>query len=187
MESENPPTGAVTGGAVTDRGPHYRTWIRGTRLVRLAILSGICLVGSALSPLSPWFLLFLVPFALFGYTTLILVLTHYRLAPRGGDLQRHIHELIVAKADLAAPSRLAANERVLYIGCGAGSLAIKLAKSAADRTVTGVDSWGGDWEYSKQQCDDNARSEGVSARTVFRQDSGAALGFADGSFAIWSR
>ncbi len=48
--------------------------------------------------------------------------------------------------------------------------------------MTGVDSWGRDWEYSKELCEDNARIEGVSARTAFLKQSGAALGFADGSF-----
>jgi len=141
-----------------------------------AVLSGVCLAGSALSLLSPWFLLFLVPFALFGYITMILALTVYRLAPRGGDLQRRIHDLIVAKAELSAASR------ALDVGCGSGSLVVKLAKSSADSTVTGVDSWGRDWEYSKELCEDNARIEGVAARTAFLEHSGAALGFADGSF-----
>jgi SAM-dependent methyltransferase len=50
--------------------------------------------------------------------------------------------------------------------------------------VTGVDSWGRDWEYSKELCEDNARIEGVSARTAFLKQSGAALGFVDGSFDV---
>jgi SAM-dependent methyltransferase len=141
-----------------------------------AALSGVCLAGSALALLSPWFLLSLVPAAIFGYITVILALTVYRLAPGGGDLQRRIHELIVAKAELPAASR------ALDVGCGSGSLVVKLARASADSTVTGVDSWGQNWEYSKDLCEDNARIEGVSARTAFLQRSGAALGFADGSF-----
>ena len=158
------------------RRPRYRTWIRSTRLVMFAALSGVCLAGSALSLLSPWFLLFLVPFALFGYIAMILALTVYRFAARGGDLQRRIHDLIVAKAEVPAASR------ALDVGCGSGSLVVKLARASADSTVTGVDSWGRDWGYSKQLCEDNARIEGVSARTEFLKQSGAALGFADGSF-----
>jgi SAM-dependent methyltransferase len=124
------------------RRPHYRTWIRSTRVAVIAALTGVCLAGSALSVLSPWFLLFLVPFALLGYLTLILALTMYRR----------------------------------------GSLVVKLASASADSTVTGVDSWGHDWEYSKDQCEDNARIEGVADRTAFGKHSGAALGFADGTF-----
>jgi ubiquinone/menaquinone biosynthesis C-methylase UbiE len=70
------------------------------------------------------------------------------------------------------------------VGCGSGSLVVKLATASADSTVTGVDSWGRDWEYSKELCEDNARIEGVSARTAFLKQSGAALRFADGSFDV---
>jgi SAM-dependent methyltransferase len=156
--------------------PHYRTWIRSSRLAVFAVLSGLCLAASALSFVSLWFLLLLVPFAIFGYIATILALTVYRFAPRGGDLQRRIHDLIVAKAELPPASR------PLDVGCGSGSLVVKLAKASVDSTVTGVDSWGRNWEYSKDQCEDNARIEGVAARTVFLKQSGAALGFADGSF-----
>src|SRR5215471_14336407 len=162
--------------AAVGRRPRYRTWIRGTRLAVFAALSGVCLAWSALSLLSPWFLLFLVPFALFGYIAMILALTVYRLAPRGADLQRRIHDLIVTRAELSAASR------ALDVGCGSGSLVVKLARASEDCTVTGVDTWGRDWEYSKELCEDNARFEGVSARTAFLKQSGAALEFADGSF-----
>jgi SAM-dependent methyltransferase len=180
MSSERPPAEASVAGEAAEEAvsgqPHYRTWIRTSRLIVFAALSGGCLVATVLSVLSPWFLLFLVPFALFGYIATILALTVYRLAPRGGDFQRRIHDLIVAKAELPAASR------ALDVGCGSGSLVVKLAKASADGTVTGVDSWGRNWEYSKELGEDNARIEGVAARTAFLQQSGAALGFADGSF-----
>jgi SAM-dependent methyltransferase len=176
MSSERPPAGAGEAAAAVGRGPRYRTWIRSTRLAGFAVVSGVCLAASALSVLSPWFLLFLVPFALFGYIATILALTVYRFAPRGGDLQRRIHELVVARAAPAPASR------ALDVGCGSGSVVVKLAKAGGH--VTGVDSWGRDWEYSKELCEDNARIEGVAARTVFVKQSGAALAFADGSFDV---
>src|SRR5262245_41732266 len=122
--------------AAVGRRPRYRTWIRGTRLAVFSALSGVCLAWSALSLLSPWFLLFLVPFALFGYIAMILALTVYRLAPRGADLQRRIHDLIVARAQLSAASR------ALDVGCGSGSLVVKLAGASEDCTVTGVETGG---------------------------------------------
>jgi SAM-dependent methyltransferase len=154
--------------------PRYGTWIRSRRLAVFGALSAACLALSALAVLSPWFLLFLVPFAVFGYIALILALTMYRFAPHGGDLQRRIHELIVEKAAVPAGSQ------ALDVGCGGGSLAVKLAKAGS--AVTGVDSWGQDWEYSKDLCDNNARIEGVTDRTAFLQRSGAALGFDDSAF-----
>ncbi|GGN94216.1 hypothetical protein GCM10010112_83300 [Actinoplanes lobatus] len=158
------------------RAPRYGTWIRSGRLRRFAAVSGACLALSALAWLSPWFLLFLVPFAVFGYITLILALTVRRFTPRGGDFQRRIHDLMVAKVAPAAP------RRVLDVGCGSGSLVIRLAKALPDSTVTGIDSWGTDWEYSQKQCENNARIEGVAARTAFGRQSAAAIEFPDGSF-----
>src|SRR5689334_22376242 len=156
--------------------PRYRTWIRTTRLAAFAGLSAVCLVACALSVVSLWFLLFLVPLAVFGYIATILALTVYRFSSRGGDLQRRIHELIVAKAEPAAAGQ------ALDVGCGSGSVVVKLAKAAPDSTVTGVDSWGRDWEYSKELCEDNARIEGVADRTAFLAQSGAALEFPDDHF-----
>jgi len=141
-------------------------------------ISAACLAGSVLSVLSPWFLLLLIPFAVFGYIAAFLALTVYRFAPRGGDIQRHIHDLIVAKVEPAAAST------ALDVGCGSGSLVIKLAQASPGGTVTGVDAWGKDWEYSQRLCEDNARIEQIADRTAFQQHSGAALGFADGSFDV---
>jgi SAM-dependent methyltransferase len=159
--------------------PRYRTWIRTTRLAVFAALSCVLLAaGAVLSLLSPWFLLLLVPCALFCYIATILALTVYRLSPRGGDLQRRIHDLIVARA--APPP----GSHVLDVGCGSGSLAVKLAQASPTSTVTGVDSWGRDWEYSKDLCARNARIEGVADRTSFLQRSAAGLGFAEDEFDV---
>jgi SAM-dependent methyltransferase len=158
--------------------PRYRTWIRTSRLAVFTALSAAGLAGSVLSALSPWFSLLLIPFAVFGYIASILALTVYRLAPRGGDLQRRIHDLIVANADLPAAGT------ALDVGCGSGSLVIKLAQASPGSTVTGIDAWGKDWEYSQQMCENNARVEQVADRTTFQQQSGAALRFPDGSFDV---
>jgi SAM-dependent methyltransferase len=158
--------------------PRYRTWIRTSRLAVFTALGAACLAGSVLSVLSPWFLLLLIPFTVFSYIASILALTVYRFTPRGGDIQRRIHDLIVTKTELAATSK------ALDVGCGSGSLVIKLAHASPVSTVTGVDAWGKDWEYSQQLCENNARIEQVADRTIFQQHSGAALRFADDSFDV---
>lgn len=156
----------------------YRTWVRLSRLRPFAVLSVVSLAGCLLAFVSPWFLLFLVPLGLFGYITLILALTIYRLSAQGGDFQRRIHLLIATSAPVP-PSGTA-----LDVGCGSGSLAVKLAQAHPSVTVTGVDSWGANWEYSKDQCDRNARAEGVADRVTFLQQNGSALGFADACFDV---
>jgi SAM-dependent methyltransferase len=151
--------------------PRYRTWLRPGRLYTFVVLSVLSLAGCVLVVVSPWFLLFLVPLAAFGYITVILLGSAYRLGP--GGAQWRIHEMI---------ARRAGSGRVLDVGCGSGSLSIKIAKAWADATVTGVDSWGPSWQYSRQLCEDNARAEGVDV-TFLRQDA-AALDFADDSFDV---
>ncbi|WP_433360133.1 class I SAM-dependent methyltransferase [Actinoplanes sp. CA-142083] len=153
-------------------GPHYRTWVRISRLAPFAILSLVSLAGCLFALLSPWFLLFLAPLGIFGYITLILGLTVYRLGP--GGYQRRIHELVAATVAVAPTGR------VLDVGCGSGSLAVKLAQAHPKAAVTGVDSWGGDWEYSRDLCVRNAAAEGVAVE--FGKENAAALSFADSSF-----
>lgn len=53
--------------------------------------------------------------------------------------------------------------KVLDIGCGSGSLSVKIATKYADAAVTGVDYWGGMWEYSQKKCEVAFYSHGFKA------------------------
>jgi ubiquinone/menaquinone biosynthesis C-methylase UbiE len=74
--------------------------------------------------------------------------------------------------------------RLLDIGCGNGALAIEAAKSYTKAQTTGMDYWGGQWEYSKETCEKNAQIAGVSERTSFQKASAAKLPFADEFFDV---
>ncbi len=94
-----------------------------------------------------------VPFA---YISFVISLTARRFSNRGGDFQNKIHQLLV--------DSLRGSSSILDIGCGSGNLLIKAAKqekSSLQRCV-GVDSWGKNWQYSLQQCEENAVAEGIS-------------------------
>jgi SAM-dependent methyltransferase len=74
--------------------------------------------------------------------------------------------------------------QALDIGCGSGALSIRLAKMFPGANVTGVDSWGAQWEYSKVLCEHNASLEGVGERMTFQRASASSLPFPDESFDV---
>ncbi|HWQ71761.1 MAG TPA: methyltransferase domain-containing protein [Desulfitobacteriaceae bacterium] len=71
---------------------------------------------------------------------------------------------------------------ILDIGCGNGALSIKSAKKSQNIKVIGIDYWGYMWDFAKEQCETNARLEGVGDRVVFQKGDAAKLDFPDESF-----
>jgi ubiquinone/menaquinone biosynthesis C-methylase UbiE len=57
-----------------------------------------------------------------------------------------------------------------------------MAKRFPTARVTGIDYWGGKWEYSRAVCERNATIEGVGDRVNFQKASASALPFEAGSF-----
>ncbi len=94
----------------------------------------------------------------------------------GGGLMGEIHEFLV--------NHLLWNGKgtLLDIGCGAGALTIRCAKRFPKARLTGMDYWGKEWNYAKEQCEENARAEGVAGRTVFEQGDAASLNYSSESF-----
>ncbi|MFX1376221.1 MAG: class I SAM-dependent methyltransferase [Promethearchaeota archaeon] len=72
--------------------------------------------------------------------------------------------------------------KALDIGTGAGALAIKLSKKFPESIIWGIDYWGKLWNYSKLQCEENAKIEGVESQVVFQKASASKLPFEDGEF-----
>lgn len=73
------------------------------------------------------------------------------------------------------------NGSLLDIGCGSGALTILCAKTWPRARITGIDYWGREWNYAKEQCEKNAAAEQVTSIT-FCQGDAAHLPFADESF-----
>jgi ubiquinone/menaquinone biosynthesis C-methylase UbiE len=61
-------------------------------------------------------------------------------------------------------------------------LPIKLARKFSNAQVTGIDYWGKKWEYSKSNCESNAKAEGVNDRVEFEKASAIKLPFEEGYF-----
>ena len=72
--------------------------------------------------------------------------------------------------------------KALEIGTGSGGLAIKLAKTYPESLISGIDYWGKIWDYSKQQCERNAKIEGVGDQVNFKRASASDLPYNDEEF-----
>ena len=151
----------------------YPTWIRPRRTVLFWLLAiGLVVVGMGVARVWLPGLAIALLAAPFAYIAIILTWASHRLGPRGGDVQRRIHRLVI--------DAVGNDGRLLDVGCGSGQLLIRFAKSAPGDYV-GVDSWGGDWQYSRSQAERNADLEGVQG-VQFVQGSASKLRFADREF-----
>jgi ubiquinone/menaquinone biosynthesis C-methylase UbiE len=161
--------------------PQYKVWIRLDRLWFTSSLALASLVGVALSVFSPWFFLFAIPCCIFLHISVIVGMCAYRFSPMGGDFQRRIHELV---ASLVKKQEGDLCRKVLDVGCGNAGLTVEMARQFPMAKVYGVDYWGTDWSYSKQQCERNTQLEGVGERLVFDKQSASSLAFPDGDFDV---
>jgi len=135
----------------------------------------IDLVFLGLAFLSLWWLF---PAALFLMVSAYFVYARYRFSPQGGDIQKHIRDLVLANLGWDG------NGQALDIGCGNGALSIELAREYPAAEVTGIDNWGTNWEYSQGVCERNAKVEGVGERVTFQKASASALPFEDETFEV---
>ena len=76
----------------------------------------------------------------------------------GGALMGQIHQIVVDHLPWDGQGTL------LDVGCGAGALTIRCAKAFPQAQVHGVDMWGTNWAYSREQCERNAQIEEIVAR-----------------------
>ena len=100
----------------------------------------------------------------------------FLFSPKGRSVQDKVWDLVVSSLDWDGKGQ------ALDIGCGNGALTIKVATHFQEARVTGIDYWGGRWEYSQNKCEDNAKAAGVGGRTFFQKASASKLPFEDEYF-----
>lgn len=93
-----------------------------------------------------------------------------------GGLMGKIHEFLVNHLPWDG------NGTLLDIGCGAGALTIRCAKKFPKAKFVGMDYWGKEWSYAKEQCENNALAEGVSDKMYFEKGDAAKLNYSDNAF-----
>jgi ubiquinone/menaquinone biosynthesis C-methylase UbiE len=139
----------------------------------LSVLGAVGILFLGLSLVFPILMvgafLFILAFVYFAYG-------RYQFSPRAGNIQAQVQELVLSRLDWDGGGQ------ALDIGCGNAPLTIKVALKFPYAHVTGIDYWGGMWEYSKSVCERNAESEGVADRVTFQKASASALPFEDESF-----
>lgn len=93
----------------------------------------------------------------------------------GGDIMNKVHETVLRHLDFNG------NGTLLEVGCGSGALAIRAALTWPDAHIIGLDYWGAVYNYSKEVCESNASSEGVSNHCTFMHGDARKLDFEDES------
>lgn len=91
------------------------------------------------------------------------------------QIMRRIHHFLLTKLTWDGRGTL------LDIGCGSAALTILCAKTWPEADITGIDYWGREWDYAREQCEENARLEGVKP-IAFQKGDAARLPFEDGAF-----
>ena len=103
-------------------------------------------------------------------------LCHETFAFGKGNMMAGVHQHLVEHLSWDG------NGTLLDIGCGAAALTVRCAKAFPQAQITAMDYWGAEWNYTKEQCEKNARLEGVADRITFQKGDAAHLSFADETF-----
>jgi len=153
--------------------PNYGNWMSAKMIYISGALTLAFLVLSLVFALPLLIMsgVFFLPFIYFAYA-------RYRFSPKGGNLQSQIQDLLLDRLEWEGKGK------VLDIGCGNGSVTIKIAKKFHMAQVIGIDYWGGIWGYSSSVCERNSEIEGVAERVTFQRASASALPFEDECFDV---
>lgn len=160
--------------------PNYGNWVPEKLLyltfggaalfLVLALLSGLAFSNTPLAVICAILCAVLLAFGIYMYAC------HECFAFGKGDMMAKVHAHLVAHLNWDGHGTL------LDIGCGAAPLTIRCAKAFPDAALTGMDYWGAQWNYAKEQCEKNAAIEGVASRIHFEKSDAAHLNYADETF-----
>jgi SAM-dependent methyltransferase len=151
---------------------NYGNWVR----KRILFVLGIATLAVGALEVVPagavYHAIVTIAFVLLLVTFLFPLYAYFMFSERGGGFQAKLYGCIVQKLG----QNLAG--KYLDIGCGNGVLTISLAMHNPQAEVVGIDFWGPQWEYSKSNCEQNARLAKVADRVRFVRGDAGTLEFA---------
>lgn len=100
-----------------------------------------------------------------------MLICHEAFAFGKGNMMAGVHEHLIKHLDWDGEGKL------LDIGCGAAALTVYCAKAFPKAQITAMDYWGVEWNYAKEQCEKNAKIEGVADHIAFQKGDAAKLDF----------
>lgn len=154
---------------------NYSNWVPANIMKFLWSLSGVILIIFIFSRLY-WRnliiqiiigILFLILIAMAIYMQICRCIFSFN----GGKLMEKFYDFLIEKL------KWSGNGTLIDIGCGSGALSIKCAKHFPKASIIGIDYWGKEWNYSKNQCENNAKIEGVLEHITFQRGDAAKLDF----------
>jgi SAM-dependent methyltransferase len=143
-------------------------------LLGLMVIASVLLV--IFIPIMVLKLVFLIGFAICSTAFVYFYKSYCVFSYRGGGLSGKILDMVLSYLHWDG------NGKILDIGCGSGAFVIKLAKKYPGAKIIGIDHWGMEWDYNKDQCQRNAILEGVPERIEFLKGTASKLPFEDESF-----
>lgn len=171
---------AVMEGNNKIKGTNYGNWVPATMMqgaaAVLAVLALAEILSGAVWKNMPVAIVIGILFLIVLAFTLYMGKCRRTFAFEGGGLMGEIHEYLVSHLFWDGKGTL------VDIGCGAGALTIRCAKRFPKAKVTGTDYWGKEWNYAKEQCEQNAAAEGVAERILFEKGDAANLKYPTETF-----
>jgi len=155
---------------------NYGNWVR----KRVLLVLGIATLAVGALDLIPagvvYHVIMTIVFVLFLVTFLLPLYAYFAFSQNGGGFQAKLYDCILRSL---GPDR---SGKYLDIGSGNGVLTVSLALRNPQAEVVGIDFWGTNWEYSKANCEQNARIAQVADRVRFQQGDAASLEFGSNTF-----
>ena len=154
----------------------YKNWVPKKLIYAFFIAESIVLI-LAIIPIHVIFnIIFWIITGIVTFFGFLCIYAYYKFGKNDNELQREVHDILLNNLPWTGQGE------ALDIGTGNGGVLIKLAMKYPDSKVVGIDSWGKGWDYSKEDCEKNAKIMGISERVDFQKASATDLPFEDEKF-----